>query len=418
MIAPSADFARGTRCASTRGSADCDGARRSLVRLGRLLAQVGSVEDALDYLEARRNARLSEPARAHRTRRRGHARGRTRPNEEPVGRRRRRARCAPRRSIPATLSEDGKFAVFLALLSLNDALLLERENDAGEPVPATRRRPMPRRRAIACGSRTRRAQRELRRGELEAGRRVVRARARHRREGGSVLDAAVREPRVPRRRGVRAAGRRRRAVRSQFARRALETSAARGEVSQMVAALQLLAGALRESKDRAGAARTLEVAVRLIEQVPIDELDGEKRATYLATQHAVFSELTELLITDAQDEGGGLECVPRSEARARAQPAFRDEPGGARERRARGGGRPPSAMRSWCARSRERRGGRRAKASCRPTSSSSAKLVGSRSAPHAAARPNRQVLLEQLARLDASLVEYAVGRRRRCSPSS
>ena len=104
----------------------------------------------------------------------------------------------------------------------------------------------------------------------------------------------------------------------QFARRALETSAARGEVNQMVAALQLLAGALRQSNDRAGAARTLEVAVQLIEQVPIDELDGEKRATYLATQHAVYSELTELLITDAQDESAVWNAFRASE-RGRAR---------------------------------------------------------------------------------------------------
>ena len=46
--------------------------------------------------------------------------------------------------------------------------------------------------------------------------------------------------------------------------------------------------------------RTLQTAVDLIEAVPIDELDGEKRATYLATQYTVFAELTDLYASSVE----------------------------------------------------------------------------------------------------------------------
>ena len=135
MIAP-APTRSARRRGSTRRSADCDGARRSLVRLGRLLAQVGSIEDALAYLE--RSASLDCAGLLERIDRDAAAmRAENEPDEE----------FAPGRSQQdvgklciapldaRTLSEDGKFAVFLALLSLNDALLLERENEAAESLP-------------------------------------------------------------------------------------------------------------------------------------------------------------------------------------------------------------------------------------------------------------------------------------------
>jgi CHAT domain-containing protein len=109
-------------------------------------------------------------------------------------------------------------------------------------------------------------------------------------------------------------------VASREARHALHMSSARGDISQIVASLQLLAGTYRESQQPVAAIRTLRLAVRLTNQVPIGELDGEKRATYLATQHAIFSELTELLIQHAQsDENGAWAAFEVSElGRARS----------------------------------------------------------------------------------------------------
>ena len=75
---------------------------------------------------------------------------------------------------------------------------------------------------------------------------------------------------------------------------ALEASASRGDVDQTVASLRLVAAGYRGQNHADKAARTLQTAVDLIEAVPIDGLDGEKRATYLATQYTVFAELTDL----------------------------------------------------------------------------------------------------------------------------
>src|SRR5262249_12083489 len=75
---------------------------------------------------------------------------------------------------------------------------------------------------------------------------------------------------------------------------ALESSVSRGDINQTVASLRLLAAGYRQQNQQDRAANTLQTAVNLIEAVPMDELDGEKRATFLATQYAVFAELTEL----------------------------------------------------------------------------------------------------------------------------
>ena len=60
----------------------------------------------------------------------------------------------------------------------------------------------------------------------------------------------------------------------------------------------------------------MQTAVSLIETVPTDELDGEKRATYLATQHSVFAELTDLYASD--DETTALAFVTSERGRARS----------------------------------------------------------------------------------------------------
>ena len=80
---------------------------------------------------------------------------------------------------------------------------------------------------------------------------------------------------------------------------ALESSVSRGDIDQMVASLRLLAAGYRGLQQHAQTAHTLQTAVDLIEAVPIGELDGEKRATYLATQYTVFAELTDLYASSA-----------------------------------------------------------------------------------------------------------------------
>jgi CHAT domain-containing protein len=287
----------------------CDGARRSLVRLGRLLAQVGSIEDALGYLH--RGASLACPQLLQRIGQDASAMV-AESAEPPLAA---DAVCAAPLDR-GSLSEDGKFAVFLALLSLNDTLLLERETEAANFC-------LERAKHYATSSRDRlrlanaQGATELRRGEVKAaGASFTHALQIADKAGLSATQLFASRAQLGVAEAALLSGDAAGSIRA--ARQALQTSAARGEVSQMVAALQLLAGALRASKDHANATRTLEVAVQLIEQVPIDELDGEKRATYLASQHAVYAELTELLITGATDEARSWAAFLASE-RGRAR---------------------------------------------------------------------------------------------------
>src|SRR5262249_22597244 len=79
------------------------------------------------------------------------------------------------------------------------------------------------------------------------------------------------------------------------------------------------AAGFRQLNQQDRAARTLETAVNLIEAVPIDELDGEKRATFLATQYAVFAELTELYATASETDPSRATMAFANSERGRAR---------------------------------------------------------------------------------------------------
>lgn len=97
---------------------------------------------------------------------------------------------------------------------------------------------------------------------------------------------------------------------------ATEAGVRRGDIEQTVTALKVLAGGYRGLKQPEQAAKTLQTAVSLIETVPTDELDGEKRATYLATQHSVFAELTDLYASDGQTTQLAFVTSERGRARS------------------------------------------------------------------------------------------------------
>src|SRR3569833_1049710 len=97
---------------------------------------------------------------------------------------------------------------------------------------------------------------------------------------------------------------------------ATEAGVKRGDIEQTVTALKVLAESYRGLKQPEQAAKTLQTAVSLIATVPTDELDGEKRATYLATQHSVFSELTDLYAS--ADPTTALAFVTSERGRARS----------------------------------------------------------------------------------------------------
>src|SRR5262249_15575884 len=84
--------------------------------------------------------------------------------------------------------------------------------------------------------------------------------------------------------------------------RALTLGSARGDLRQVTDALHLLASSFSALHATEEATSILNVAANLIEQVPIDDLDAEQRATWLATQHVVFAELTTLLANVVGDD--------------------------------------------------------------------------------------------------------------------
>ena len=83
---------------------------------------------------------------------------------------------------------------------------------------------------------------------------------------------------------------------------ALEASATRGDVDSTITSLRLIAAAHRDMGQTERAVHVLQVATDLIEAVPIDELNGEQRATFLASQHTVFAELANIFASGKKDD--------------------------------------------------------------------------------------------------------------------
>ena len=83
---------------------------------------------------------------------------------------------------------------------------------------------------------------------------------------------------------------------------ALAVNIASGDVENTITSLRLIAAAYRSAGQAAEAVRVLQVASDLIEAVPIDELNGEQRATFLASQHTAFAELTDIYASQSGTE--------------------------------------------------------------------------------------------------------------------
>jgi len=100
---------------------------------------------------------------------------------------------------------------------------------------------------------------------------------------------------------------------------ALQSSVVLGDIDQAINSLRLIAAAYRETR-KDEAIHTLLTAADLIEAVPIDQLDGEKRATYLATQYDVFADLADLLASQAEtnQEQAWLAFATSERGRARS----------------------------------------------------------------------------------------------------
>jgi CHAT domain-containing protein len=100
---------------------------------------------------------------------------------------------------------------------------------------------------------------------------------------------------------------------------ALSASATRGDLESTITSLRLIATAHRDMGHTDRAIHVLQVAADLIEAVPIDELNAEQRATFLASQHTVFAELSNTLASEKEaDDATAWQAFEASE-RGRAR---------------------------------------------------------------------------------------------------
>jgi CHAT domain-containing protein/tetratricopeptide (TPR) repeat protein len=278
---------------------DCPGVRRTLAHAGSLLVQIGTLADAESDLD--RAATLPcqgllaavQPALPS-----------SLPEELPtrglVEERTARMNFCRHPLDPAALSSDNLVTVFDSLLSLSDALLLEGESEHAQRCLQS---------AQAYASTERLKMRWANaHGELLLEENAADAARASFERSLRIADAAkipdANEHRDSAQLGVVKAellgGASPATLQRAF--RALRSSMALGNIDQTVMSLRLIASAYRRTNRNADAAHTLQVAVDLIEAVPIDELDGERRATYLATQHTVFAELTDLFASQASSQ--------------------------------------------------------------------------------------------------------------------
>jgi CHAT domain-containing protein/tetratricopeptide (TPR) repeat protein len=277
---------------------NCDGVRRALSTLGSIVVHVGNVDDALAYLQLATQHECSallsitkeQTAQQFRTLTRS-APGAEFSAHEPAG-----AACG-NLPPPGTLSADGETSVFRALLATSYGAALESDDKLAQrclaaAVPYVDDAHQQLRLANAMGAAyIEQAEPAQARASflhaLDVADRAGFAAAHPNREVAYLGLAQAAE----------LAGHRDEALR--YSARALQLSSTRADVGQVIEALRVLAMSLRAAGERQRAQQTLRIAVNLIEQIPIDDLDAEARATYLATQHGVFEDLTDLLVTDA-----------------------------------------------------------------------------------------------------------------------
>ncbi len=192
----------------------------------------------------------------------------------------------------------------------------------------------------------------------------------------------------------------------EHAHRSLLLGSSRADIGQIVDSLQLLAQTFTGPAESDEALGILHTAAALVEQVPIDGLDAEKRATWLASQHAVFAEMTRLFATGAaNDEERAWQAFEASErGRARSlRYAMNQMPGGEGDSGASDAPRFQQVMQ----RISELAGSQSAEA---PQISLEALAEIARQGEATGDTASRTLLKGQLAALDAAAIEYAVGR--------
>jgi CHAT domain-containing protein len=288
---------------------DCEGARVGMARLGTLLVQVGSIAEGLDELD--RAASLECPALL------AIEKQNATPRVTPVG------DACINLPAPDSLGPSGKLAMFSALLGLREALHLENRElegqrclDAARDYASTSRTKL--RLANAVGNwllearEAKQAGNAFERGLKTADNDAIPPNNENRSYAYLGLARAALVENQP-------------AVARGYANRSLVLGSARADIGQVVEALQLMARSFSGAPEAEQAISILRTAASLIDQVPIDDLDAEKRATWMATQHAVFAELTTVFATLAdREENSQPSSAPESSQQddARAWEAF------------------------------------------------------------------------------------------------
>ncbi|MEJ1964267.1 MAG: CHAT domain-containing tetratricopeptide repeat protein [Gammaproteobacteria bacterium] len=194
----------------------------------------------------------------------------------------------------------------------------------------------------------------------------------------------------------------------EYANRSLLLGSTRADMGQIVDSLQLMARSFTDSPESDEAIAILRTAAALAEQVPIGRLDAEKRATWLASQHAVFAEMTTLFATGASANDSrawqAFEASERGRARslryAMNQPA--SESSGA-------GSEGPAAAGYQQLMQKIGRLVQPAQEGMTPNVSLGALDAIARTSETTDAPESRAVLQQRLAQLDAVAVEYAAG---------
>jgi CHAT domain-containing protein len=280
---------------------DCPGLRRSLVRVGNLLVHIGNLADAESDLA--RAASLDCPSLlASATSTAGQSKTEPAPALESA---RRDARdpgrvvvespCA-RPLDPAPLAPETKTIVFSSVLSLGNAAMLTGDTaevwrclDAARFYTPNSRNQV--RLADARGAAF------LERGDAKNAQLDYTDALRIANEAG--LPATYeyrRNAQIGLVKAMQLAGKAPESLDGAY--KALAVSTASGDIENTITSLRLIAAGYRASGKLADAVHVLQVATDLIEAVPIDELNGEQRATFLATQHTVFAELTDIFASE------------------------------------------------------------------------------------------------------------------------
>ncbi len=372
---------------------NCEGARVGLARLGTLLVQVGSIAEGLDHLTHAASLECADLLAS--------AKLDAAPAPAAVG-----DACI---DLPEadSLGPSGRLAVFSALLGLHEALQVE-----GRAAEANRC--LAHARGYASTARTRLRFANAEGNALLEERKAPAASAAF--ERGLVSADKEGIPQSYEHRSLAYLGLARAALLEQqpaiargYASRSLVLGSARADVSQVVDSLQLMARSFSGTPQSEQAISILLTAAGLVDQVPIDDLDAEKRATWLATQHAVFAELTTLFATSANaDEARLWQAFDASErGRARSLRYAVNQATGIRPKD--NPGEPSSA--------RYRELMQRIAELAQPVQKGIASQLSmqaldeiTRTTEGSAETSARGVLQQRLAELDATAVEYAAGR--------